>query len=129
MILKSILIIDDDENIRQSLAMILRRSGYRVTQAKDATSALECIQHINFDLVFLDIQLPDMDGLDLLAQVRETHPKLCFVVVSGTPFSSFGRELMPLRVSGTFTKPVDPDVILDFLAHTFSFSEAPGATN
>lgn len=115
MAVKSILIIDDDENVRQSLAMILRRSGYCVSLAKNAAMALDIINEVDFNLVFLDIQLPDMDGMDLLALVRKTHPGLCVVVITGTPLSSMTAKIMPLHVLGNFAKPVDPDLILQFL--------------
>ncbi len=118
MALKSILIIDDDENVRQSLAIILRRSGYAVSQAKNAANALESLDTSKFDLLFLDIQLPDLDGIELLSIIRKAHPNLQVIILTGTPLSISSGELDHLKVSGNFIKPVDPALLIEFLEKT-----------
>ena len=65
---KSILIIDDEPNLRRSLALILQREGYTVTTAGNAQEANKCLEAGPYSLVFLDLKMPDINGLDLLPE-------------------------------------------------------------
>ena len=80
-----ILVVDDEAEIRASLETILREEGYTVTTSGSATEALELIHDVEYDVVLLDIWLPDGDGLDVLARIRElgltTPPEV--VIISG----------------------------------------------
>ena len=69
-----VLIVDDEAEIRESLASILTEEGYLTTSAADATEALALIRDAAYDVVLLDIWLPDRDGLDLLADIRQLPP-------------------------------------------------------
>jgi len=66
-----ILVVDDETEIRQSLETILREEGYAVASTGTASEALELIRDVEYDVVLLDIWLPDGDGLDVLARIRE----------------------------------------------------------
>jgi DNA-binding response OmpR family regulator len=70
----SLLVVDDDPELRQILTFILQRAGYIVTLASEGHEAIQCLQNTPFHLVFLDIMLPDADGMDLLPQIRALHP-------------------------------------------------------
>jgi len=80
-----ILVVDDEAEIRSSLEDILREEGYGVATAADAAEALVLLQDAPYDVVLLDIWLPDRDGLDVLADIRqlaaETRPEV--VIISG----------------------------------------------
>ena len=69
-----VLIVDDESDIRESLAGILAEEGYLITTAADATEALSLLRDASYDVVLLDIWLPDRDGLDLLADIRQLAP-------------------------------------------------------
>lgn len=79
-----ILIVDDDENIRKVLAAILEDEGYSVEAVDTAKKGIE-ISHKNFNLALLDVRLPDMEGIDLLPQLRETKPKMRKIIITGYP--------------------------------------------
>jgi CheY-like chemotaxis protein len=66
-----VLLIDDDEAARESVATLLRRSGYNVTEAKTAAEALELFENVRPSVALLDIGLPDISGLDVARRVRE----------------------------------------------------------
>ena len=69
--LNHVLIVNDDEaEIRESLEGILREEGYLVTTSATATEALELVRDADYDVVLLDIWLPDRDGLEALAEIR-----------------------------------------------------------
>ncbi len=80
-----VLIVDDEADIRDSLSSILTDEGYTVTTAATATEALELIKDASYDVVLLDIWLPDRDGLDTLADIRQLPPDRIpeVIIISG----------------------------------------------
>ena len=80
-----VLIVDDESEIRESLASILSEEGYQTTTAATAAEALELIRDATYDVVLLDIWLPDRDGLDVLADIRRLDPTQIpeVVIISG----------------------------------------------
>jgi two-component system nitrogen regulation response regulator NtrX len=72
--LNHVLIVDDEAEIRESLEDILREEGYIVTTSATATEALELVRDANYDVVLLDIWLPDRDGLETLGEIRAMEP-------------------------------------------------------
>ncbi|HSQ39757.1 MAG TPA: response regulator, partial [Anaerolineales bacterium] len=71
-----ILIIDDEASLRQTMARILQRAGYEVTTAADGRDGLALISEHAFDLVYSDIRMPDMSGLELLKVIHAKFPEL-----------------------------------------------------
>lgn len=80
---ETILIVDDEENIRTSLAGILEDEGYRTLSATDGAEALEIAQREAPDLVLLDIWMPGLDGMKTLQSLKELHPGLMVIMMSG----------------------------------------------
>ena len=80
---KTILIIDDEPAIRRSMSDIFSDEGYTVICAKDGTQALSLLEKETPDLIFLDIWLPDSDGLKLLPGLKKEHPQVPIVMISG----------------------------------------------
>ena len=68
-----ILVVDDEREITDLIGVYLKNDGYEVTSCYDAAGALEAVGRETFDLALLDIMLPDMDGFDLCAKIREEH--------------------------------------------------------
>ncbi len=77
-----ILVVDDEESIREFLEIMLRKEGYEVTTAEDGAKGLEIIKKKNFDLVISDLQMPNMTGLELLKNVRDSYPELLFMMIT-----------------------------------------------
>ncbi len=84
---QKILVADDDRTTRFAVSSMLRKAGYAVTAAKDGAEALRNIQRKTFDLAFLDIWMPELTGLEVLARVREgeSHPKIIMMTSDATP--------------------------------------------
>jgi len=80
---ETILVVDDEKNIRTALAGILEDEGYRPVFAKDGLEALEAAKKERPDLVLLDIWMPRLDGLETLQRLKEFHPQLTVVMMSG----------------------------------------------
>jgi two-component system nitrogen regulation response regulator NtrX len=78
-----ILIVDDEKNIRRTLAMVLRPEGFETTEAESGEAALAALGESGADLVLLDVQLPGMNGLDTLREIRRVDAELMVVMISG----------------------------------------------
>jgi DNA-binding response OmpR family regulator len=111
----NVLIIDDEDSLRYTLTRVLRAVGCEVSGAADGTEALRLMDNVPFDLVYLDIHLPDMGGLEILQNVRRSHPEL--PVILFTAHASLQSALEAIRLGATdyLVKPIDPEV---FVART-----------
>jgi DNA-binding response OmpR family regulator len=78
-----VLIVDDEPNIVMSLEFLMRKNGFQVGIARNGTEALAAIDHTPFDLVLLDVMMPDVDGLHVCRQLRQrpdrAHAKVIFL--------------------------------------------------
>ncbi|MBI4770491.1 MAG: response regulator, partial [Chloroflexi bacterium] len=78
-----VLIVDDDEGVATLCQRLLRRAGFEVQSAAHPREALRLLHESRFDLMLLDIRLPEMDGFTLLRLARERDPELAIVIVTG----------------------------------------------
>src|ERR1039458_9577054 len=78
----SILVIDDEAGIRESLEVLLTLEGYGVKMANDGEQGLRMLELENFDLVLLDLALPGQSGLELLPQIKERQPELPVIMIT-----------------------------------------------
>ncbi len=87
--LSTILVADDDRTTRFAISSMLRKAGYAVTSVRNGTEALRSIQRGHFDLAFLDIWMPELTGLEVLARVRtaESQTKIIIMTSDGAPQS------------------------------------------
>jgi DNA-binding response OmpR family regulator len=108
----TILIIDDEPKLARSLALILQSAGYRVTTAGTAREGLQNLQAGAFDLVFLDLKLPDQSGIQLLPQIRCLYPDMPIVILTAHATLETAIEAVRAGASDYLLKPVDPEAIL-----------------
>jgi DNA-binding response OmpR family regulator len=108
----SILIIDDEPNLRRSLGLILQRAGYAVTTASDAAEALHVLQAGAYDLTFLDIKLPDQNGIQLMPQLRELYPEMPILILTAHATLDTAIGAVRLGARDYLLKPIDPENIL-----------------
>ena len=79
----SVLIIDDEEDILSSCKAVLEDEDYDVETAKDYDEAIKIFESKKIDLVFLDVWLPNVDGLDILSNIKEKYPDTTVIMMSG----------------------------------------------
>jgi len=80
---RRVLVVDDEESIRKSLRGVLKDEGYDVLLAEDGPQALKIVEDESPELVLLDIWMPKMDGMEVLEKLREAHPTLPVIMISG----------------------------------------------
>src|SRR5450759_24895 len=95
----TILIVDDEPKLARSLALILQRAGYRVTTAGTANEGLQLLEAGAFDLVFLDIQLPDQSGIQVLPRIRSLFPDMPVIIL--TAHASLETAIEAVRAGAT----------------------------
>jgi len=108
-----ILIVDDEAVLRQTLARILQQAGLEVTIAENAAQALAFLQNTRFDLVYMDIRMPGMPGLDALEAARALQPGLPVVLFTAQPDLASAVEALRRGASDYLLKPLKPEVILE----------------
>lgn len=102
-----ILIVDDDENIRKVLTAILEDEGYIVESAGTAKKAMERTRRKFYNLALIDIRLPDMEGIELLAKMRDTTPKMRKIIITGYPTLQNAIEAVNRGADAYILKPFD----------------------
>jgi two-component system response regulator HydG len=109
---RRILVVDDEQETCELLAMVLEREGYRVTTSTSAHGALELVGTSDFDLVLTDLSMPEMGGLELCERVLGTRPTVPVIVISGQ--GSLEAAIGAIRVGAYdfITKPIDPKLLL-----------------
>jgi len=108
-----ILIIDDEASLRQTMARILQRAGYEVTTAADGNEGLALIAEHSFDLVYSDIRMPDMNGLELLKTVHAKYPELPVVLFTAQPDLNSAVEAVRSGAIDYLLKPLKPQTVID----------------
>ena len=107
-----ILIIDDESSLRQTLARILQRDGYEVTTAASGMEGLSLVTQHTFDLVYLDIRMPDMNGLDVLKTIHAEQPELPVILFTAQPDLHSAVEALRRGASDYLMKPLKPETVL-----------------
>jgi DNA-binding response OmpR family regulator len=107
-----ILIIDDEASLRETLGRILQRTGYETLAAADGAQAIQLIGEHVFNLAYLDLHLPGMDGIEILKKIRQLQPKLPVVMLTGFGTLQSAVEALRLGATDYLLKPFDPEVLV-----------------
>lgn len=105
----NILVVDDEEIVRESLQHWFQEEGYSVDAMEDAESALKVFEKEKYDLLLVDMKMPGMSGLELLSKIKEIDDEVIFIII--TAFASVPTAIKALK-EGAFdyiTKPIDPE--------------------
>ena len=107
-----ILVVDDERNIRNNLGMVLEAEGYKVDTVSNGDDAILRVKEGRYDIAFVDIQMPKMDGLELLGYLRGLRPKMPVVMLTAYGTVNRAVEAMKLGAVDFLEKPFDPKNIL-----------------
>jgi len=121
-----ILAIDDDPDIGMALVDLLAQEGYTVTVVETGHAALELSRHHHFQVVLLDLGLPDCDGLDVLSDLRYRDPTLPIIIL--TAYSPLERHHDPVKQNQAFaylSKPFDRKKLKDTIRRAIHMHAHP----
>jgi DNA-binding NtrC family response regulator len=112
---KSILIVEDDKAIIKSLKNILQSEGYSVDTAENGQEAIQKSKEKFFNMVLLDIKLPDMEGTKLLTTMHKDQPKMMTIMITGYPSLENAVEALNLGADAYVMKPIKPEKLLSLI--------------
>ncbi len=101
----NILVVDDEESIRSLFKETLEDSGHKVITAATGSKGLELVKQRDFDLVFLDLKMPGMDGAELFRQIKTIKPDLPVAIITGYPDSDMMAQALAQGPLGVVNKP------------------------
>lgn len=101
-----VLVVDDDDGLRDTMCQILKKEGHHCVSAGDAPAALEAAASQDLDVVVTDIVMPGRDGIELLREMREVAPRACVIVVTGAPSVGTAAEALRAGAYDYLPKPV-----------------------
>ena len=109
--LRKVLVVDDDAVVGKSFNRVLSSKGYVVTTAQNAHEALKQIREQEFDVVFTDIKMPGMDGVELAERVKSSRPWTPVVIITGYGTTENESRAKAAGVSDFMRKPLSPEMI------------------
>lgn len=112
----SVLVVDDEVNVCEFLKDFLTYEGYCVSVSTSSKQALDMVQKQHFDLILLDIIMPEINGLEFMARVKRAIPHVNVMVITGSKDQNIRDEAYRLGAVDYIDKPID----LDYLAHRIS---------
>jgi len=106
-ILESILVVDDDSEVRKMLSSILGNEGYSVETVENGKQAIRTSERLPFDLALIDIRLPDLEGTDLLNKLKDKQPNMVKIIITGFPSLENAIRAINEGADGYVLKPFD----------------------
>jgi two-component system nitrogen regulation response regulator NtrX len=120
---RSILIVDDETGIRESLTAILEEEGYRVAAVSSGEECLECLRSESFDLILLDVWLPGLDGLEVLERLQEQDRPPLVVMISGHGNISTAVQATKMGAFDFIEKPLSLEKTILVVRHALEHLE------
>lgn len=108
-----VLVVDDEANLRRTVARILQRAGFEVTTAESGKEGLALLSGHSFDLVYMDIRMPDMNGLETLKAIHMSFPKLPVILFTGQPDLNSAVGALRHGAVDYLQKPLKPELIVE----------------
>lgn len=109
--MEKILVVDDEQSLREVLSIMLKRAGYAVTSAADGEEAVELLQKEIFDLVITDLRMPKIDGMEVLKAVKSASPETVVLIITAFASADSAVEAMKQGAYDYLTKPFQVDEV------------------
>jgi len=108
---EKILVVDDEQSLREVLSIMLKRTGYAVTSVADGEEAIELLNKDIFDLVITDLRMPKIDGMEVLKAAKSASPETVVLIITGFASADSGVEAMKQGAYDYLTKPFQVDEV------------------
>jgi len=120
---RSILIIDDDPSILRTLSRVLMKAGYVVDSAQTGNEAEKKLSAKSFDAALIDVDLGEMEGTDLLPQMRKAAPSMLKILFTGTPMPESMLDKAKKGADVFLLKPIKPEMLLAIIKEKIAQQE------
>ena len=108
----NVLVVDDNESVREVLTIMLSRRGYRCESATNGIEAVEKVRQSDFDAVVTDLQMPEMDGIGLTRELHQHFSDLPVMIMTGQSDDSLVESAMSAGARGLLSKPFEISELL-----------------
>src|SRR5262252_274222 len=125
---ETILVVDDEENIRHTLRGVLADEGYDVLEAPDGRRALELLEHVAPRLAIVDVWMPEVDGVELVERMRTQSPGVPIIVISGHGTIETAVRVIRLGAFDFLEKPFPLDALLNVVGRALGTNADATAT-
>ena len=110
---EKILLVDDEKDFLETLSQRIAIRGIEVSSTTSAKRAIEKVAEESYDAIILDLQMPEMDGLEVLKTIKKNNPELQIIVLTGHATVKKAIEAMKLGALDLIEKPVDLDTLME----------------
>ncbi|RJP26376.1 MAG: response regulator [Candidatus Omnitrophota bacterium] len=124
-----LLLVDDEEEFLQAASRALERRNFVVSAAPNGITALEMIKTESFDVVVLDVKMPDIDGIEVFEQIRNSYPELPVIILTGHPSIADAFTTSKNGIADYLSKPVDMDQLAQKVRQVFTEAKKNAAGN
>jgi CheY-like chemotaxis protein len=114
----TILVVDDNQDLLETFAMILKHRGYEVQTACDGLAAVDRFKEQNFDVTLMDIVMPEMNGVDAFKKIREIQPDASIILMTAYSDEELIRTAMDEGVTLIIQKPIRIDLLIKLINET-----------
>jgi PAS domain S-box-containing protein len=114
---RTVLVVDDDHEFRRSVARLLRRAAYEVSEVESGFQAISALESASFDVVVSDVEMPDGGGLDLLRSVRRIDLDVPVILMTGAPSLDAAAQAVEYGAFRYITKPFDSTAFVRMIEH------------
>jgi DNA-binding NtrC family response regulator len=114
----TILVVDDNQDLLETFAVILKRRGYEVQTACDGVTAVDKFKEHNFDVTLMDIVMPEMNGVDAFKKIREIQPDASIILMTAYSDEDLIRSAMNEGVTLIIQKPIRIDSLIKLINET-----------
>ena len=118
-----VLIADDDDSLRQILAVTLQKAGYQTLKARNGAETLDCTKKRDVDVILLDIWLGDANGIELIDDIQGINSTVSIVIITAHGTTQTAIDAAKQRAYGYLTKPIDQRQLLDLVARAAAASQ------
>ena len=115
----SVLIVDDDSDVRRMLSSVLEDEGYSVEAVDNGREAIKTCEKLPFDVALVDINLPDVKGTELLHELKRLQPRMVKIIITGEPSVENAVKALYEKADGFITKPFDPQELAHKIKEVF----------
>lgn len=127
---KKILVVDDEKMIRDSIEVALKKEGYEVDTATDGLEAVEMVKEKEYDLVYMDMVMPKLEGLGASKKIKECRPKIEICIISAyyhENATEYIETQLGTHIGKVISKPISRDEIIELTKELIGESDVQGA--
>ncbi len=118
-----ILLVDDDPNCLDAIDQLMQRDGYETLPISEGRSAVKVIMEDSIDLAIVDYNLPDMDGLNIIRQIKRTKPYIPVIMVTAQPSNELKMASLAAGAYSFMSKPINIPVLRQIVAEALQFPQ------